>query len=86
MKEDIISAMYKDKPLQTRRRFKDEMKKKYGSEINYNYLYEEITSYQIDKYGETLILFDPTWFEERKLRGKDNRKLKNQEYRKGNRV
>lgn len=84
MKEDMLFAILKDKPLENSKEFKNRMKK-YGK-INSTDLYIRITNYQIETYGYSLNSFDPNWFEDKRLNGFDTRSRKRREYRKGNKI
>lgn len=85
MKEDLLFAMYKDEPVESCQRFKIKLQK-YKKDVNLTHLYVRITNYQIDTYGNMLDFYDPNWFEKRRKMGKDNRRVKINEYKKGNRA
>lgn len=87
MKDKIIFALYKDKPIKNRHKFMIEIEK-YKNEINARELYTKIVNYQIDKYGGVLDEQAQTsnYVERMCINGNWSRKEKCREYRKGNRI
>ena len=85
MKENILFVLYKDKPLDNKKTFKQKLKK-YAKEINIDNLFIKINNYQIDKYGSALNYFDPNFWEDNNLKGKNLKNVKTKEYRKGNKA
>lgn len=80
MKDEIIFALYKDKPIGNKKLFNKQCEK-YAKQININEMYRKIVNYQIDTYGNTLNNFDPTWFEKNKLLGKISKKINNKHFK-----
>lgn len=84
MKDDIVFALFKDKPTNGKDLFKKSVKK-YIHEINVNEVYRRIINYQIKKYGYTLDdRYDSlNYFQKQNMSGNSSRNRKIKEHRKG---
>lgn len=54
MKNDIVFALLKDKPMGSKQEFQKQIKR-YYQDIDETNLYSKITNYQIEKYGTALV-------------------------------